>query len=361
MATAKKIALDAFKGLPFPVPEEVTASHPGVPVARVVLGVARRRLDRFAGLESKVLKGDNPKAIHDIRVASRRLQQVLDLLYPAPPPKIRKLRRSIRRCRKALSEVRNHDVLLGRTGRALRRKRLARREAWEAFRDDLERRRKKSFRKAARRLSKLSLPTTYIRLKENLAAHSGSLPPEQISAPASPPSSDLDTDLRRNIETALQDAWSSLQQTLSHAQEQRSVASLHGVRIATKKARYLIEVIDALHAPGSDQALRWLRDVQSQLGDWHDLEVLEDAMLGMVADSGILEEKLELAMDVERLVLQSRKRKKEKESGFFRMAENSGGWDRFAMWVRGYLGVDSIGPGRVAAADHSTALPPSRT
>ena len=92
-----------------------------------VLEGARRQLNYFISLEPKVLKGDDPDAIHDIRVASRRLQQVLDLIEPSPrAPKVRKIRRAIQRSRRALSVVRNCDVLLERTGRILARKRAAR-------------------------------------------------------------------------------------------------------------------------------------------------------------------------------------------------------------------------------------------
>jgi len=66
-----------------------------------------------------VLRGDDPDAIHDMRVASRRLQQILDLLYPKPrPQKIRKLWRTIRRDRTIFSSVRNCDVLLERGDRS---------------------------------------------------------------------------------------------------------------------------------------------------------------------------------------------------------------------------------------------------
>jgi CHAD domain-containing protein len=312
-------------------------------------------------LESKVLKGNSPNAIHDIRVASRRLQQILDLLYPSPPPRIRKLRRGIRRCRKALSEVRNHDVLLIRCNRVLGRKGTLRREAWEAFRDYVEGQRKGSFRKASRRVAKLSISTIYVRLRENLGLYSRPVPLETAGSPISPGDGNSDAQLRHRMGTALRETWSSLQDSLRKALEKQDAPALHGVRIAAKKTRYLIEVMHMLHAPGSDQALRWLRRVQRQLGDWHDLEVLEQAMLEMVANSGILEERLELAMDVERLVLKNRKRKTAKERIFFQSTESSGEWERLGNWVRDYSGVDAAGPVRIGARDHSAAFPPSTT
>ena len=86
--------------------------------------LALKQLNRLISYEAKVLKGDDADAIHDMRVASRRLQQVLDLLYTKPrAQEYRRLRRQIRRCRQVLGDVRNFDVLLEIVGRLLARKR----------------------------------------------------------------------------------------------------------------------------------------------------------------------------------------------------------------------------------------------
>ena len=119
---------------------EPTEPKPATPPAEKPLDewarvreLALHQLDRFVSLEPKVLRGDDTDAIHDMRVASRRLQQVLDLLYPPPPSdEIRGLRRKIRRARRALSNVRNCDVLIQRVESSRRRRRAARRDTWTA-------------------------------------------------------------------------------------------------------------------------------------------------------------------------------------------------------------------------------------
>ena len=131
--------------------------------------LALRQLNRFISYEAKVLKGDDADAIHDMRVASRRLQQVLDLLYPKPrPQELRRLRRQIRRCRQVLGDVRNCDVLLEIVGRSLGRKRSARREAWTAVQHFLLMRRSESFLRAMRKFGKINLAVFYVNLKEFL-------------------------------------------------------------------------------------------------------------------------------------------------------------------------------------------------
>ena len=122
--------------------------------------LALRQLNRFISYEAKVLKGDDADAIHDMRVASRRLQQVLDLLYSKPrPQELRRLRRQIRRCRQALGDVRNCDVLLEIVGRSLARKRSARREAWTAVQHFLLMCRSETFLRASANSARSTLPS----------------------------------------------------------------------------------------------------------------------------------------------------------------------------------------------------------
>jgi CHAD domain-containing protein len=295
-----------------------------------VLDRAGRQLDQYISLEPKVLKGRDPEAIHDIRVASRRLQQVLDLLYPPPgPPKVRKIRRTIRRSRRALSVVRNCDVLLERAGRILARKRAARREVWTSFRDYVGERREESFRKASRRLSKLNLPALYLRLQEHL---------EPPAPPTGQEGSPRDEEnLRRRMTEALQETWASLEACVIQAHETPEAPSLHAVRIAAKKVRYLVEVAGVLEVSGSAEAVATLRRLQQHLGDWHDLEILDEMMLEMVAQPDFLTDRLELAMDVERLVLRNRKSKSRYVEQFLQVTGSSQEWLQLNGWVREFL------------------------
>ena len=302
-----------------------------------VLEGAQRQLDHFISLEPKVLKGRDPEAIHDMRVASRRLQQVLDLLYPQPRTvKVRKVRRRVRRSRRALSAVRNCDVLLERARRVLARKHSGRREVWTAFREYVEERRERSFRKASRRLARLNLPALYVRLQEQME------PPPATGQADGPRAA---VNLRQRLNESLAKAWSSLERCVEQARETPETASLHAARIAAKRARYLIEVIDDVSGgvsgefgvTGSAHALACLRRLQRHLGDWHDLEVLEEMMLEMVARNGFLMNRLELAMEVERLVLRNRKSKSGFVEQFLSMTGTSEEWQRLGAWVREFV------------------------
>src|SRR5579885_3148688 len=138
---------------------------------QLATAVALRYLYQFVRIEPKILQGNEPEAIHDFRVASRRLQQVLDLLYPKPRSKpLRKLRRVIRRARGLFSDVRNSDVILEKIKSLQSKKQPGYSEAWNAFRDYLSERRAQGFQKAAAKLSRLNLSDFYLKAQHSLTS-----------------------------------------------------------------------------------------------------------------------------------------------------------------------------------------------
>jgi CHAD domain-containing protein len=294
--------------------------------------LARKHLGRCMSLEPKVLQGNDPDAIHDLRVATRRLQQVIDLIYPSPHAGvIRKLYRGLRRCRRSLSEVRNYDVLLERVDAALSRKHTARREAWETIGEYLEASRSARLEKSLRKLAKANLSAIYVRLKEHL-------PTGENAAPASAHNGVgqrlTSAQFYERIGDGLQTAWTDLEQEIAQSRHEHSPAVLHRTRIAAKRARYLIEVIHAFDVPGSKEALIWLRSLQTQLGDWHDLVVFEEAVIGMIADPAFLRDRLEMAFQIERLIMRNRAATAKREKKYFEMTRNNMGFIKTREWVR---------------------------
>jgi CHAD domain-containing protein len=296
-----------------------------------VRDLALRQLDRFMSYEAKVLKGDDANAIHDMRVASRRLQQLLDLLYPKPRPQdLRRPRRQLRRCRQALGEVRNCDVLLQLVGRSLARKRSARREAWTAVQHFLLMRRSETFQRAMRKFGKINLAVFYVSLKEFLLHdtppdHPGEHQPHGSSA-ASPA-------FANDLTHALESVWPRFLDQIAHSHNNPSPEVIHGARIATKRLRYLLEVFHEFDVAGSTDALVWLRQLQKHLGDWHDLEVLEQMMIEMLARREFLREHLPLAMEVEKVILRNRENKVGFEEKYLRMSRESVEMKQLKNWV----------------------------
>ncbi len=86
----------------------------------------RRQLHRFVNQVARVLTGEDQRAVHDLRVGSRRLQQVLVAMYGETlPRRARAMRRVLRRTRRAIGQWRNYDVVVEAIERRVRRARAA--------------------------------------------------------------------------------------------------------------------------------------------------------------------------------------------------------------------------------------------
>lgn len=316
---------------PAPLPVEKASPASAGPWDKV-RKLALRQLDRFVLLEPKVLAGNNPEAIHDIRVASRRLQQVIDLLYPPPRSgEIRRLRRKIRRCRRALGEVRNCDVLLEYVGKFLARKRAPQRETWLAVHHYLLARRAQSFEKAIRKISKINLAVFYIHLKAWLSSK-GTTPGPDHHAPAVPEKLPAE-EFHERIAQDLGKYWQAFETQVAQSHRDSRPSAIHAVRIASKRLRYLTEVIQAFEVRGSREAIGWLRSVQQRLGDWNDLEVLERLMIEMIVRPEFLRDQLGLAMSVEKLILRTRAVKKRVAEKYFEITRDAREFERVKEWV----------------------------
>jgi CHAD domain-containing protein len=293
--------------------------------------LALKSLDRFMSLEPKVLQGDDREAVHDMRVASRRLQQILDLIYPAPPKAIRRLRRKIRCSRGALSGVRNCDVQLDRVETVLGNKRVAHRQAWEAVKEYLRERRAEAFDKALGRLSKVNLAVFYVRLKSHLTSNGAH--PQANGGTRAIPEALSSEEFYQRIHHGLETVWGDFEARIEESRHDSQPQVIHGVRLAAKRLRYAAEVIREFNMPGTEAAVTWLRNLQQQLGDWHDLEVLEEMLIEMVARPAFLREHLGVAMEVEKLILRNRTAKKTYLGRFARMTRDDAGIERIQQWV----------------------------
>jgi len=234
----------------------------------------RKRLKKFVGLAPQVRADGNPKIIHDARVCSRRLQQAIDALFPKPrSAKVRRVRRTPRRIRRALGEWRNCDVLLDIVARQHRRTRSeAKRQAWTIVRDYLLRKRAKEVARAGKRL-----------LREDLGDYAARA--EKVLRQASDESPDV---LTQRLGASVQAAWIAWQSALARAQETRAVVDLHALRIATKVLRYRTELLFEVGAKPLKAELKSLAGLQDAIGLWHDRQVFHRTVAEALARAEVL-------------------------------------------------------------------------
>jgi CHAD domain-containing protein len=232
----------------------VRPDHPAAVPSRPLLSIGRLlagRADEVIRQRRKAARTSDQEAIHHLRVATRRLQEALDIGRPVLDPRpLRRLDRRARRLRQALGRRRNLDVM-----RDLLRS-VARRLPAKA-------------RHAARRLAR--------RLESHAVVPSVELPPIRKRARALLRTAERGPTLpiaSRGREVLAERAR-AMERHLGAGRGQNG-DRLHRLRIAVKRYRYTLEILDEAGIEGLEPAIRSARKLQRDLGGLHDLDILID-------------------------------------------------------------------------------------
>lgn len=275
-------------------------------VRRGLARLLRKRVKKFVTLVPEVRRDANPKVVHDARVWSRRLQQAITAFFPKPRSgKVRRLRRTPRRIRRALGEWRNCDVLLELVARQQRRTRSeAKRRAWDLVRDYLLQKRSKEVARAGKKLPRQDL------------GNYGALAQKLIDRP----SNEGPEILMQRLYQSVHGARTKWQSSLARALETHAVDDLHAFRVATKDLRYRIELLYDLGRKEMKAELKLLADLQEALGVWHDRQVLNQAVARALARPEFLLDELQGARILLTELEMDRRREAEEVEEIFRLA-----------------------------------------
>jgi CHAD domain-containing protein len=233
-------------------------------VQKKLLELANKRLQKFVSLLPRVLLSDEPDTIHDTRVYSRRLQQVLRVFFPQPHTgKARKLVRTLRKSRRSLGPCRNLDVTMAIVQKKIRAaKEDTVRDAWRQVQQDLEEKRTGELLQARQQLDQCDLMAFIKRARALLDSGDRAGDPEQS--------------LKKTIKQGLIE-WSD---ALDKAMQDEGQTGFHAFRIAGKRLRYALELLATMGDHSSKAKVKTLKKLQDQIGEWHDRQVL----LQFVAD-----------------------------------------------------------------------------
>ncbi len=230
-------------------------------------GARSRRFQKALGKRLDVLDRDLPavlehdaEALHRTRVASRRLREVLPVLEaPAggDAALLRKRRARVRRLTRALGGVRELDVALGLLEEVARGDdTLAPTVA--AVRAEIERER----------------AVRYAGMIESLADIKPRRLARELAAVAAAPDGPTGAEQRRRLRARLTRRARRLEAAVDAAGSLYAFDRLHEVRIAAKKLRYVLELVQELTGAGTVRLVTRLKRTQGVLGRLHDFEVL---------------------------------------------------------------------------------------
>jgi CHAD domain-containing protein len=236
----------------------------GADLARQILAArgadvveARRRVSRRGSAAS----------IHDLRVATRRLQAALEVFGPRLPERpLRRLDRRARLIRRQLGQARNARVLRA----LLRRLRVPPDGDESRLVTSLVRRLDRPARKGRRDLR--ILPGIKKRIQTLLQALSER--PERSVAPAGRPGGRATPPA-----AALPDRVEAVARAARLAGDS-DPESMHRLRIAIKRYRYVLEVLSEAGAPALQPSIHRARGLQRELGRLHDLDILIEWVRG---------------------------------------------------------------------------------
>jgi len=253
-----------------------------VPLAPVGLEqLVHERVRRFMKLLPEVLTSERAEAVHDLRVWSRRLQQVLVTMFPkVQGDRAGSVIRALRQARRGLSGWRDCDVLIALLDRRLRKLRDPdEQRAWGLVRAYLVKKREKEIRRAQRILAKRKLFTlvqrTQVLLKER--GLDATLNADVAYA-----------DFIATVSEFIKAAYADWQVALARAAESGSHADAHYFRIKTKQLRYRIELARDLGDKELLLPLNWLKWLQDSLGQCHDRAELARLATEAIANTEFL-------------------------------------------------------------------------
>ena len=240
----------------------LTESEESVSAAQVrpqLEKLLRDRVRKCVSLLPKVLAEDDREAVHDLRVWSRRLQQVVVTLFPSPrPAEARTIVRTLRRTRRSLGGWRDCHVVIALLARKIRAARKpAQKQTWEMALAMARAKLQREIRRARHKIANRKMFTLAQRV-QGLIEHG---PIGNAGNDANP---------FRALENSVAAAYSEWREGLERAKSSADPFEIHAFRIQTKRLRYRIELLRDLGSVAAKSALASLRMLQDELGRWHD-------------------------------------------------------------------------------------------
>lgn len=276
------------------------------------------QLNSLRAYHRAVLDTQAVEAVHKMRVTTRRLQASLDLLEREM--KLRKLKRRLRNWRRKLSSVRNYDVFLELIEKETASRGKARREQLQLVKTILQERRGQRATKVRHFLERIDLDKIAVRLGVTLTSTDESpesfrgddgLPSESVVPETSVGTMTIDEQSESvaaeatagvtTIDEAavagyaaerLDQRLAEFQAMVAQSHPTNDPAELHQLRIAAKRVRYLLEIVSEMGYGDASRALAWLRTLQDRIGDWHDLEALEEEIIAIVSSDEFMKQHL---------------------------------------------------------------------
>jgi CHAD domain-containing protein len=199
------------------------------------------------------------ESVHDLRVASRRLLSMTELIRAVMPmPKLKALRKYLKTLLDSFDDLHDTQIML-----VMLEEILEEHCEIEPFVVALEKREKRYLREVEKDVDGISLAS----LQRKVTPVQGEL---AVCSQSS-------IQLREHMFSVVDEAY-ALAQTRASALRVEEVATVHRLRIALKKFRYLIEILSPEMVDYPKELMTQLRTYQTLMGDIQDIDVMLESL-----------------------------------------------------------------------------------
>jgi len=192
------------------------------------------------------------EAVHDLRVATRRMMAIVQLLNSiAPRPRLRKIIRAFKEQLDEFDDLRDTQVILAEISETVQE--LPELQAFQKHEQLIE---EKLLRTLRKEITKSNINELSKRIRKTHDAIEN----------------EMDEALEAQVMQAVDDAYLITKQRLGWVDLARP-ATIHRVRIAFKSFRYMVEIIYPLLKEFPPINSEWMNNYQSLMGEVQDAEV----------------------------------------------------------------------------------------
>ena len=256
---------------------EIALPHtgPDLSIRDVVRFAIGSGAERLIANDPAARIGSDPEAIHQARVATRRLRSDLKTLEPLlDQTSVSRIRDELHWVGELLGSVRDADVLIERVEEVGRTLHLAK-DPTSAIAAELDQDRRRSHREMVDALTS----RRYVNLVQTLIA----------AADGPPLANGVDGDRRAKprVRKLVRKGWRRVSRQMKRFGPDPDDEAMHEIRKRAKRARYAAELATAALDEGPSRLAGRLADLQDVLGELQDAVVAEERLAALVRDERI--------------------------------------------------------------------------
>lgn len=267
--------LAANLGPPSPETLDVTEIAPDASLAEVAIAVLGRQFSVLLAKEPGARLGEDAEALHDMRVAGRRLRAALSLFADVMPEETPALRGQLGSVFRTLGAARDLDVQLEQLDEWLAEVPEPDRQPLAELRSLLEDQRKKARTSMVTALDSHEWEVSVARIGRLLGGRSARLP-DPAALPARAAAPDL-----------LQAQFRKLRRRGDRIGRHSDSADFHRVRIQAKRFRYALEFFADIYHGQTRRLVKRMIGLQDILGQHQDAEIAIARLRRLAVDHGV--------------------------------------------------------------------------